>query len=368
MPGVTWVAFAPLGTVAVWLFLVVYQVRRERVGTWTEVFLLGACLSVSAYALSDVAFFTAGTADAARDAAVSSLTSLTFTGFFFMVYGAVLRTRFRWSLFLGLVPVGIIVILIPGAILTGVRPVDIGINWLPEYDRAWFGLWAAVLLVFVLTAIASIYLTYREVRRQSVPLARRLMALILCLLLAVALSLATNTAEDLYQLDLVPLLSTALVAPGIVLLFAQSPYAERSLTDILRRSKARDYEVQGAFLLHDNGTLIGSELVPGQNMIDPDVFGATLDVIQNFMRTSFPAFRGKWLQSIRHGDLTLVMERGSWTTVAVVIKGQENDQLRRYLRDRIQSFEADNRAVLEDWRGNASEAVGLNALLGDLVR
>lgn len=368
MAGTSWVVWAPLGTVAVWGLLAVYQVLRGRYRTWTEVFLIGACLSVVAYSLSDVAFFIADTRAAAWDAAVSSLICLTFSGLFFMLYGAVLQTRFRWGLFVSLFPVGAVVVLIPGTVLTDVIPSTSGVAWITKYDTAWFVVWISLLLAFVLIALVSIFLTYREVRGHSIPLARRLLALFVCLFLAVVLSLVTNTADSVFGWNVPPLLSTAFLVPGAVLLLAQTPLSERSLTDILRRLKARDYDVQGALMLHRDGTLIGSELVPGAEMTDQDVFAATMDVVQNFLRTSFPVLRGKWLQSIRQGDLTFVMERGQWTTVIVVLKGKENDQLRRYIQNRVGEFEARNGDALERWRGNPLDVVGLDGLFADIIR
>jgi hypothetical protein len=105
---------------------------------------------------------------------------------------------------------------------------------------------------------------------------------------------------------------------------------------------------------------------PGEKLIDRDLFTATLDVIQNFMRTSFPALRGS-LQSIRHGDYTLVIERGKWTYLVLVIEGQESDQLRRQMRDLLIEYEHTNRTILGEWRGVPSDAKGTGPMLLSLL-
>jgi hypothetical protein len=107
--------------------------------------------------------------------------------------------------------------------------------------------------------------------------------------------------------------------------------------------------------------------MPEEEMIDADSFSATLDVIQNFMRTSFPTLRGKWLQSIRHGDYTLVMERGRYAYVTLVLGGQENDQLRRQVIHHLEGFEEKNLDVLANWRGMAKDAVGVDEVLNALL-
>ena len=114
-----------------------------------------------------------------------------------------------------------------------------------------------------------------------------------------------------------------------------------------------------------DGTLVGALTRPGEKVIDQDLFGATLDVIQNFMRTSFPALRGS-LTAIKHGDYTLVMERGRWSYLTIILQGEENDQLRRHMRDILLKYEHDNQPVLADWRGMPSEAIGTDAMLHSL--
>src|SRR2546425_685499 len=91
--------------------------------------------------------------------------------------------------------------------------------------------------------------------------------------------------------------------------------------------------------------------------------GAGLDVIQNFMRTSFPILRGKSLSSIVHGTYTLVIEKARYCYLTVVLEGEETDQLRRQMRDVLITFEAQNRPALQKWQGVPSEARGTEQLL-----
>jgi len=117
-------------------------------------------------------------------------------------------------------------------------------------------------------------------------------------------------------------------------------------------------QVRAVFLTDRAGLLLASRVAPGERMVDRDLFGATLDVIQNFMRTSFPALRGGWLKTIRQGDRTLVLEPGEESLLTVLIQGDETEDLRAAMRSALRDFETQNRGRFrsapvypEDFRG-----------------
>ncbi len=131
----------------------------------------------------------------------------------------------------------------------------------------------------------------------------------------------------------------------------------------MRRFKARLYVVKGVYLMFNDRTLIASQSSPDIQTIDRDLFAATLDVIQNFMRTSFPILSGRSLRTIEHGELRIIIERGRFCYLACVVSGQESDLLRRQLRDELLAFEDANSRVLGRWRGLAEEALGADEAL-----
>jgi len=122
-------------------------------------------------------------------------------------------------------------------------------------------------------------------------------------------------------------------------------------------------EVKAALLVYANGMLIGAKLRPGEELIDEDLLAATIDVIQNFMQTSFSLLRGKRLTSIVQGDFALVLVRGEFTYLTALIQGPDNERLREAMRSRLQDYEARNRSVLRDWSGAPEDARGTEELL-----
>ena len=367
------ILWSPAIGAAAWLAVAAYLVLQRRFRTWTEVFFLGLCLSVAAYAICDLVFFNMAVDPTRRIAATASLSSLTFATFFVYLYGVSLYRRFRWLLLVALLPVAFFVAtfyeqMFPHGPAGFISISGSGAPYVPVYNAVWLYPWIVLVVVLVALGLYGILKTYLEVRRQNPKLAQRIMVTLLGLVVAVVAGSLTNTFLAVSGQPAPPLFSTFLAVPGILIFFAVTPAASTRVNEVLLRRKAAQYDAKGAFLTYSDGTLIGSQLVPEEEMIDADSFSATLDVIQNFMRTSFPTLRGKWLKSIRHGDYTLVMERGKYLCLTLVLGGAENDQLRRHMQDLLIQYERDNAATLARWRGVATDAVGTDALLSALLQ
>ena len=367
MAGVSEVlTWTPFVSAAIWFGLAGYLIRNERYRTWTEVFFLALATSGGAYAAIDPVFFHAPNVESARIAAVASLSSVTFIAFFLFLYGVALASRFHRRLLVMAVPLVVVLTLIPTSILAGVdRLGGAGGPWAPQYDVPFFAVWFLFALALVIGGVIGVYRTYRVIRGRSPRLARRLEAIVAAFLVAIVLGAATNVVTGLFDIQIVPVFSTTLALPGILLFLAVSPQALEGFESILRR-QAPAYEVEGAILSFSDGTLIRSRFLPGETSVDEDLFAATLDLIQNFMRSSVSMFRGKWVRTIRHGDRVLVMERGAFTFLTLVIRGAESDPLRRFMIERLKAWEARNEEVLRHWRGVAADTVGTDELLGEM--
>lgn len=363
-------AWLPLPTAVVWFGLAVYQVYRDRFRTWTEVFFLATCFFIGAYALSDLFFFNATTEPAARTALLASFSSLTFAAPFFALFGVVFYTRMRNILLVAIAPPLVLLPFLWTSLVVGMRGLfegEPGPPYRGMYNPTVFATFTVFVLLYSLIGAWAFYRTYREVARQQTQLTRRMRGLMLAFILTVVLGSTTNVITGFFKVTFIPLFSTLLVVPGLVAFEALSPLSKERLSVAVRRWKARGYSIKMGFVIYSDGTLIGAEVQPGEKVIDQDLFSATLDVIQNFMRTSFPTLRGQWLRTITHGDYTLVIERGRTTYLVLVIQGEESDQLRRQMRDAILKFETDNRSILANWRGVPSEAKGTTAMLLSLL-
>ena len=122
-------------------------------------------------------------------------------------------------------------------------------------------------------------------------------------------------------------------------------------------------DVIAVLLTYMDGTLIGSRNRSGETVLDQDLLAATLSLIQDFMRTSFPLLRGEMLRTIVQGRYRLLIDSGEWVYLTVIIEGAETPELRARMRQLRDGFERQNREVLVHWNGIAKQVGGLDDVL-----
>lgn len=359
---------APLATASVWLGLVAYLMARDRFRTWTEVLLLVLSASLGAFALSDFAFLNATTAGAAETAARSSLTIISAATASFALFALVLWDRMRPRFALVLLPSAAVIALVWIRIVVGVRSAaDVGLPFRATYDPITLDLWVACALLDSALALGLLAKTFAALRKYAPEAARPLGLLLWALLLAVLFGASTNLVEVSFGLHVPPLFSTVLVVPGILAFAALAPARELPFVEAAARWKSGGYGVRAAILMHEDGTTIARRGRPGGLGVDPELFGSTLDVIQNFMRTSFPRLDRGWLRSVAQGEYTLVIERSPPIVLVLVLEGAENDQLRRLMREALRRYVRENPGIFEGWRGSPEEGRSAEAMLSRLV-
>ncbi len=139
--------------------------------------------------------------------------------------------------------------------------------------------------------------------------------------------------------------------PGLMTLYVLVPFTRERISGVMKRWKSRQYEVLGAYIVYENGTLIASRTSYEDERVDHDIFSATLDAIQTFMKTSFPYLLGKTLKRIEHGDVKILIERGRHSYLSLVIAGEDTDTLWIRMKELIENFEAANPTQLPDLNG-----------------
>ncbi len=356
---------APLVSAAAWIVLAALQIYRDRFHTWTETFFLFSCFFAGFYTIGDWLFFGAKFDLAATFAALVSFTGLTLAVNFFLLFTLVYVDRMRRSYWGFMVITFAILLMLWTVTLDYVKPpTQSGALYVPVFHPIPFAIYLTYVAAYAVAGIRNLYRLYRIVKQSSKTLARRAAGLMVTFTLVLVLGLGTNGALGIIGDQTTPRpLSTLLIFVAGSAYYTLYPVGRQRISEAVRLFQARRYAIKAVFLTYGDGTLIGSKVRPGEKVVDEDLFGATLDVIQNFMRTSFPILRGKSLSAITHGSYTLIMERGRYAYITVVLEGEESDQLRRQMRDLLLNFEAENRLVLMKWQGVPSDAKGTEEML-----
>jgi hypothetical protein len=137
-----------------------------------------------------------------------------------------------------------------------------------------------------------------------------------------------------------PAYSTALIMPALATMPLVFPETWERWVKALKSFEGRRYEVMAVNLMREDGTLIGSKSLFSTKSFDIEKLSKTLAVIQNYVKTSFPASSGDTLRAIDHGDTRILIEKGNTAFIALVLKGRENEFLRRQMRDALANFES----------------------------
>lgn len=354
----------PLATFGVWLFIGAFQVYRGRTRTMTEVsFILGS-LAWAGYALADWMFFHSADVSAATLMAGVSVSFVTVAAFFLLLFTKLFLTKPSKIDLLAAVPFLGALVLVWSGMVTGAAEAPWG--WDSKFDSVLFLPWIVYIVIYASIATWYMYRTYVVVGETSQFLSRRVLGIALAFLSALVLGLGTNAVIEGLDRNFMPLFSSTLLFPGLITLYVLLPVSAERISGVMRKWKSRMYNILGVYLIYENGTLIASRTSIQNEAVDEDIFSATLDAIQTFMRTSFPLLLGKTLRRIEHGDVKILIERGRRSYLAVIIQGHDSDTLWIKMREAVARFEATNEPKLADWSGVTDELTQVGETLEDL--
>ncbi|MEM3342439.1 MAG: PQQ-binding-like beta-propeller repeat protein, partial [Thermoplasmata archaeon] len=126
--------------------------------------------------------------------------------------------------------------------------------------------------------------------------------------------------------------------------------------------------IQEAFLIYSDGRLI----LHNSRRIRPDMDGYTigsmLTAIQNFVQESFQDLEAEALNELRYGVVKILIERGEFVILAVVISGEEYEEMRPAMRQVIRNIEIMYRHVLESWDGDVESLKEASKYLEELIQ
>ncbi|UOG92104.1 MAG: OmpA family protein [Candidatus Thiothrix sulfatifontis] len=128
------------------------------------------------------------------------------------------------------------------------------------------------------------------------------------------------------------------------------------------------YQVEQVFLIHrDSGLLL--QHVASENVAskDPEIISGMLTAIQDFIKDSFATTGDDMLDTLRLGELTVLVEHGPLAVLALVIRGTVPAELRALLAETVENIHQQYRQPLQAYQGDASVFTSIEPLLRDCL-
>lgn len=161
--------------------------------------------------------------------------------------------------------------------------------------------------------------------------------------------------------QIIPLPVAAIIIEGIALTI---------LTYLVLKSKGEPPVIEEVFAVYRDGRLVTHVTGREGKHIDDDIFTGMLTVAQKFIQDSFNSRDSSGLQKIEFGKKRIFFERGEYIYLALVYTGDATKRMKDDLVNTINAIELKYADVLENWKGEIGELVGMEeqirALLSDI--
>jgi len=125
----------------------------------------------------------------------------------------------------------------------------------------------------------------------------------------------------------------------------------------------RGFAIDDIFLMYNDGRLIQHTTRRLRADMDVDIFTSMLTALQGFVKESVGRDSGGELGSMEYGGNKVLLEKGKYVVVAVVITGGEPAGFRDDMRAAVRNIEGELGAVLSDWDGSVARLAGAQMFL-----
>ncbi len=129
------------------------------------------------------------------------------------------------------------------------------------------------------------------------------------------------------------------------------------------------YQVEQVFLIHQKTGLLLQHVVAVDAISkDPDMVSGMLTAIQDFTSDSFATEQASGLNSLKLGDLTVLIENGPHATVAAVVRGSVPSDMQNKLAEVIEEVHLHNNKKLVNYKGDSSHFDHLQPILSECLK
>lgn len=114
-----------------------------------------------------------------------------------------------------------------------------------------------------------------------------------------------------------------------------------------------EYSVEQVFLIHrETSLLINHQYSELADTRDPDMVSGMFSAIQDFIEDSFSTQAGDELDTLRLGDLTVVIQRGPSAILAAVVRGRVPEALRNEMSATLEKLHRMKKSELSSYEGD----------------
>jgi len=129
------------------------------------------------------------------------------------------------------------------------------------------------------------------------------------------------------------------------------------------------FQVEQVFLIHhETGLLLQHVLADTAISKDPDMVSGMLTAIQDFTSDSFAVEHNSGLNSLKLGDLTVLIENGPHAVLAAVVRGTVPRDMQEILSETIEEVHLQEHKKLVDYKGDSSAFNHLQPLLSECLK
>ncbi len=146
--------------------------------------------------------------------------------------------------------------------------------------------------------------------------------------------------------------------PSVPVDLGLDPAAPVTLRALRPRGK-----VEEGFLINYGGQLMAHFSHTRKPTLDRDSVAAMLTAVQAFIRDTFAVASEGGLRHMDFGQRRLLIRRGSYSYLAVVVKGRTPGGLPKRMEETLAQIEETYKTVMVDWSGSLDEMAGASVML-----
>lgn len=130
-----------------------------------------------------------------------------------------------------------------------------------------------------------------------------------------------------------------------------------------------EYRIEQVFLIHrETSLLIQHQVSDLTDAKDPDMVSSMFSAIQDFIEDSFSTDETNELNTLRLGDLTVVIQRGPAAVIAAVVRGRVPEDLRVNMVRLLEALHVQKRGQLANYSGDPDDFIELEPEVRNLLQ